>query len=547
MNINIPKIYSYADDVSIVTKKSEYGVGEIFKEYEAFSNSSGLVLNANKTEMFCFNGNREQNFEIEVDYRGERHRIVAQDRIKINGVWLLQDPYAMEEFNVQKRIDAMEKILMMWSTRHLSLLGRILIIKTFAISQFVYLFQSIKVSEQSFTRVMKMIFKYLWNRNFRGNRAPDRLKRSIMLTPVKYGGFGLIDVAKLGESLDLRSLGRTLDSNHPFFRQIRDLFDFTDFFNVKINGRVDLKLKRAVQLLNLDRSEVYRWPREKVMESVSLKTIIQNVKLSNLLTAAGKQSISYLAIHRRVRNPRVYQITLLELASISRFIKEQRLVGLLQMVVGSQYLGVADANVTECYPHKSKIMKRLTTMSSKDLRLSRSCDEENMINVFKIGMILDPGELLSWTTRLKSLTSTRHKNMLLRVAHGDIFSNSRLCRFGLRDSPSCRNCNEQVESIQHRLLECPKAREAWAKLDEAINQLQITRPSTLTIENILGAGERLDKISLALQAELLLKLSSRSEGYCPQQIARSAIQVVFNSEKLSNERRELYKNWARGL
>ena len=192
-------------------------------------------------------------------------------------------------------------------------------------------------------------------------------------------------------------------------------------------------------------------------------------------------------------------------------------------------------------------MKRLTTLSSKDLRLSRSSDEDSMINVYKIGLILDPGELICWTNRLKKLTSIRHRNLILRVAHGDIFSNSRLCKFGLRDSSNCQNCDEPVETIRHRLLDCAKAREAWGQLDEARNILHLPVPSTLSIENILGAGERLDKISLAIQAELLLKLSTKSDGYCPQQLARAAIKLVLSSEKLNNEELQLYKNWLRQI
>ena len=222
LNVNIPKIYSFADDVSVLTKRSETSIRKIFKEYENFLNSSGLILNADKTELLCFNKKRNHNFEIDVDYRGTRHRLVALDRVKINGIWLLQDPKAREDVNVQMRMDSTEKILKMWSTIQLSLLGRILIIKTFAISQFVFLLQSMKIWEPNLKKVERLFFKYLWNRNFSGNRAPERLKRSIMLTPMKYGGFGLMDIRDLSASLDLRSLGRTLTSTHPLFGQIND-------------------------------------------------------------------------------------------------------------------------------------------------------------------------------------------------------------------------------------------------------------------------------------------------------------------------------------
>ena len=95
-------------------------------------------------------------------------------------------------------------------------------------------------------------------------------------------------------------------------------------------------------------------------------------------------------------------------------------------------------------------------------------------------------------------------------------------------------------------MDCPKARETWGKLDEAMNLLQMTLTSPQTIENMLGAGERLDKLNLTLQAELLLKLSTKSEGYCPEQMVKSSIALVFNSERLSEDKKLLYKNWKRG-
>ena len=80
-------------------------------------------------------------------------------------------------------------------------------------------------------------------------------------------------------------------------------------------------------------------------------------------------------------------------------------------------------------------------------------------------LILTPGEVISWTKKIKKLTSTRHENILLRAAHGDIFSIARLLKFGLKDNPKCSNCPEPVEANQHRIAECPKAIETWRKLE----------------------------------------------------------------------------------
>ena len=83
------------------------------------------------------------------------------------------------------------------------------------------------------------------------------------------------------------------------------------------------------------------------------------------------------------------------------------------------------------------------------------------------------------------------------------------------------------------------------RLNEARDHLQINSPGTLTLANLVGAGDRLDKLSLALQAELLIKLSGKSDGYCPLQIARSTIQMVLNCERLGDDQLELYKQWKR--
>jgi hypothetical protein len=45
-----PKILAYADDVTSITG-SNAGIKEIFKEYERLSRASGLMLNADKTEI----------------------------------------------------------------------------------------------------------------------------------------------------------------------------------------------------------------------------------------------------------------------------------------------------------------------------------------------------------------------------------------------------------------------------------------------------------------------------------------------------------------
>ena len=541
--IRVPKVYGYADDVSVATKRTNDSIQSIFTEYETFSRSSGLFLNADKTEVLCFNGARLSNHQFEITYLGARYRLQGLERIKINGIIFQQDPAQRETRNVEKAVDSMDRHLAIWSTRHLTLLGKVLIIKTFAISQIIYLMQSISLSDESLKRINKVVYKYLWNRNFRAAKAPERLKRSIMLTPIRLGGFGMIEINEIAESLDLRAYGRLINSCHPFFSQVRTLINSNDFFNIVINHAVDRKLKKSLLLLNRDRLQILQWPRNMVANSSLLSWSLLDMRLVTILSRPGRLSLHYFAIHTRVPNAKIKDLSSRELLTVARFIVHPNLADLLVELLRVPYVINLNVNSDDVYPGRGHKVLSIAKLSSRDLRQNRYDDEDKLICIYKIGMILDPGEVGAWTNRLRNLTSTRHRNILLRTAHGDIFSNSRLFRFGLKDNPGCSNCPEAFETIMHRLCDCPKAVEAWNKLEEAKTVVGLDNLSDRSINSILGAKGRPNKIELALNAELILKLTTRGEGYDPQQTVRSVIQLIGNSEKLGAEIRDKFKSY----
>ena len=530
--IEIPKSYGFADDITVLGQRSIESVQEIFNEYEKFTRASGLTLNADKTEILCFNAARQTNHQFEVTYLDQRYVITSMPRVKVNGIIFLQDARQREIINVRKSTEAMEKLLRAWSTRSLTLLGRILIIKTYAVSQVIFLMQSMKLTEASYKSIDRVLFKYLWNRNFNASRAPDRIKRKVMYTPTSLGGFGMLNVRELADSLDLRSYARLMVSNHPFLKGIKTLIDSGNFFNIRVNAPVDQKLRWSVELLNRKRLKIIDWPIEVILASTNLVSVLSEMKLTQLLTPAGRRSISYFMIHRRVPNVEVRQLRLTELSSVARQLAYPRLRPILEEIIRRRQAVQGNIISELIYPTKSKTLVSIGTLSSKTLRMDSIDEEDQMICLFKLGIALTPGELARWTSQMKKLTSTRHKNILLRLAHGDIFSNGRLHRFNLRETASCSNCAESNESILHRVIECPTAREAWRLLEEAKVKLGFPRLTDTSIESVLGLKDRIGKIELALHAELILKLTSISESYCPVRLVKAAVKLIGYSERL---------------
>ena len=456
----------------------------------------------------------------------------------------MQDPIQREEVNVARVLESTERLLRAWSLRRLTLLGKILIIKTFAVSQSIYLMQTMLLSTANHAKIMKLIFKFLWNKNFNAARAPERIRRSVMLAPVESGGCGLVDIKDLGHSLDVRSYGRLLTSNHPFLKQVKSKLGVADFFNITTLVAVDGKLKASLKSLNEGRRQIFQWPTDEILRNLNLCLNILNIKLKAILNATGKRSLHYFVLHRRVPDASLRQLSAQEFNNLQRFIIYPDLCRVIRRLIGINLPINGSLNALEAFPAKDRSVTNVTVLSSKQIRLLYR-NAENC--ALKIGT-LTPGELLSWTRKIKKLTSTRHKNIMLRVVHGDIFSNSRLHRFGLRDNPACSNCPEPVESILHRIAECPKAITTWDNLEQAKRLLNLTSLTDKSVENLIGAKERLNKIELALQAEVLLRLTSKGEGYCPNQLIKAAIALVLHSENLNDELRnnfERYKaeNW----
>ena len=243
LRANLPKAYTYADDLNCTIKRTERGIQAIFSEYARLTGLAGLELNADKTEIMRFATElRERNFEAqvhEVRYLARTYKIETVRETKINGILFQQNETEMRNRNVDTVKRRMETQMANWSKRGLSTLGKILIAKTFGISQIIFLLQSMALDKSDFKKINEIVYKFIWNKNFSASKAPERIKREIVQTPIKLGGYGMLDISELDDGLKLKSLGRLLETKHPALVLIKNKLDLSDFFFPKIDGKID--------------------------------------------------------------------------------------------------------------------------------------------------------------------------------------------------------------------------------------------------------------------------------------------------------------------
>ncbi len=108
------------------------------------------------------------------DYRKPFGILWPNRPLRILGVHISYDEEMCHKLNFEDKITKCKQIIGMWKMRNLTMQGRVQIIKTFIISQFLYTASSIHVPTNYRNEINKLIFNFIWK------SKKDRLKRSTL-------------------------------------------------------------------------------------------------------------------------------------------------------------------------------------------------------------------------------------------------------------------------------------------------------------------------------------------------------------------------------
>ena len=522
LNVELPKVYAYADDVNGIIKNSPESLQALFEEYERLTQVSGLELNADKTEIMRINADQQEIMSYRVKYLESEYEIKTQLKTKINGILFQQNRRLMLEDNVDNVVRKIDKIFKTWSRRNLSILGKILIVKTFGISQVIFLMQSLVLANDHFKRINAIVYKFIWNRHYLAAKAPERINRETMTTPIKNGGFGMLDLASLDNSLKLRALGRIIGTLHPMLQIFERRIEWSDFCNIRTRGLSEAFVKKGIELLNLDRGKI-----DSIRALIGNRNILSQVgerTIQSNLTRAGKTSLPYFII-RRSGAVKIKDLDQGQFRSIERFM-DRRWVNVMRAAVGTNL--PLDEDGRFLYYGEGQL-RDMRALSSKIFRQARDRVEQRLI--FKIGLILTPLESSSWCLKISKLTSVSHKSTLLRIAHGDIYTRAKLFRYNLTPDDQCKICGD-TETLEHKFITCPYAQRIW----HIVRHTRELRPPPHVEpeEEILGAWLTSDMLNLTVRAEILQRLTyMRESNYVvhPRVLVRSALESLKIKEK----------------
>ena len=119
--------------------------------------------------------------------------------------------------NFNSILKSIKKTFNMWRWRGLTLLGRIQIVKTFAIPKFMYKASLISVSEDLIKDVNKLLYGFIWKGN-------DKIKRSSLINDIENGGLKMLDIQSMILSQRVIALKRFIEDYNSPLKSVLETF-----------------------------------------------------------------------------------------------------------------------------------------------------------------------------------------------------------------------------------------------------------------------------------------------------------------------------------
>ena len=485
-NISIKnKVSGFADDVGVAIKNDIASVEAIFDDYEVFTKLSGIELNISKTEILSLNKDTSTREHVPTTIRIKGNILKTVESIKICGITFSNNSEIAYKNNILDKITMLEKQIVKWLPRYLSTEGKLLIFKTFGLSQLIYSLQMCEIKDVDLKKIESIMFKFLWNTKWTGNVAPDRIKRNFLKLSYENGGLNVPDIKILDNAFKTKQFIRAMTCDHPINLIQKHALEKMGYFEYYKNEYSKLCQKDVV--INVYQQTVNRITDQlRIGFEYPYSDKIRKVRTDLI---ASTDIIEYF--HRKKIPLVIYRFR--ELANLGVETFHELLNELLYprsdrcRVCANEVIRFfpdewrrllsaendIDSSITyeHSFPSNNFQMTAVKKVSVKGIRviLRDSLPKLRMpyLNLEKFELNnINHIEHNPFLLSREALHAPRDRFYKFRVLHGDIFCNSRMFKFKMVNSPNCSICPDTAETVKHLLWDCPRSAAIWSYLND---------------------------------------------------------------------------------
>ena len=463
------KICQFADDTVFFLDGSQVSLDRSLELLLQFSYISGLAINFHKTNVYKIGQLRY----MQGIYITKQAVNWSHDPLEILGVMI----------PILNRNEKLELTLKRWGNRHMSLKGKVTIIKTFGMSKLLYLASVLPIPPDHIIKhINKLIFSFIWE------NKQDKIKRNVLSNTFVNGGLNVPHFETFCKSLKITWVRRyiTNDTNESQWIQL-------------INYRLRSLGGKFVFKCNLAKTDVESLKIKSTFWKDVLMCWCQYNYIQNKDIVCVKKQIIWMNSHIRVQNKVLYhagcitnQMITIENIYYENNILDSNLINIIYDVnlTVMEYNSIISAipriwkrqilhnmeniNQTDQHDQYSNLTMMASKYVSKTVYQELIVKQAECINLQEKWLQYIDGNLNVTNICFTHLYNVTIDNVLrsfqYKLLHRIIYFNDKLLMFGIVNCDTCDFCNDMPDSIEHRMWQCSNIKILWRDITLWYNQ-----------------------------------------------------------------------------
>ena len=472
------KIKQFADDTTLFLQDRQ-DIHLAHKIINCFSKISGLKLNIEKTKALAIGHADKENLPFAIT-----------DTIKILGIYFKQTTMArFVEENWTGRVEKLNNLIKAWSSRDLSIHGKVVVIKTFLVSQFDFVMQSIGLPEKILQNVNRALYKFLWQRRFSNKKAFEKIKRKTLQSSYDKGGLKMIDMNEIQKCYNLQWAGKLVSFENEnwsyiprwHIEKLASKFGAFDF-----NCKPD-KAKRLETIQNdFWKNVLVTFLNCKILLTANDINIHNffNQSLFNNQLILYKRNVLYFASWKRSGLEKVKDIInmdenrLLSMEEIQNLVEQTNAITLFEynalvnalprswkewISAGNFQVENTEESEVAIFNTKPKYIKQIVA----DKWENSTEITPYACNVWhqKLGVLIDEKV---WQMPIKATNEVRLRELQWKIVHRIYPTNIILQKMKVSETNKCTYCTDTIDHLEHFFCECTFVKVLWEHLESMI-------------------------------------------------------------------------------
>ena len=462
------KLSLFADDMTCFLK-DELSYTNLFRTLKAFGECSGLKVNHEKTEILVLGSDH-------ASIRERTHREDFSDMpnlsevIKILGVYFGYDENQRDDLNFRQNLKSIKKIINLWKWRGLSLLGRIQIVKTFVIPKLMFRASVTSIPNELIKEANSICYNFIWN-------GKDKVKRNALVSDIEKGGLNMLDIDSMIRTKRVMCLKKFLEDYPSPWKTIlkQRLLPVGGSFVLYCNFDTS---KLSVKLPFYYKQCFEAWSELNVREPSSFQQIVNEIIWNNRFCCIEKKSIYRRDIANMgfLKVGDLFSASSFTLKSMHSFLSPEQNFLIMRIVnsIPTKWRSVIRNSTMELeiepipkvppiriedksVPILDVSSKQIYQLFLKKKHTPPTAKQKLMTKYPNISIDWNKVYLLAFQTTLESKLREFQYKILNRI----VFTNEKLFRLGIVESPKCDFCQDEAESIEHLLFSCTISSEFW--------------------------------------------------------------------------------------